>query len=280
MKIALITKHARGGVVRLANAVCTGLRELGHDVWHEAARTPSIHNYDIIHFFNAQRAAIAKTGQPFTVTIHHMTCGYEQGYLDALRSWCPDRVHVLDRFTQRDLGRRGVFNVTYIPMTLDLEYDPLPYPDEFTVGYLGGDAQFKRYDVIRKAAESVGIRCVGHESEPWLSDADIRALYTSMSAYVVASYEDGGPIPPLEALMHGRPVITTYVGNMPNYVVDGYNGIYHDGTVRGLAAAMLEMRSGYDAYVADVQRTAPSMLSPCRNVAQRYVRMWEDVCGK
>lgn len=53
---------------------------------------------------------------------------------------------------------------------------------------------------------------------------DIVNLYQDMDIFVVASKEDGTPNPALEAMACGRPVISNYIGNMPEAIKDGWNG--------------------------------------------------------
>ena len=286
MKVAAVCQHERGGVANMAQAVVNTVNLHGCPcdlyIVNGAPFDRTFQGYDVVHFFNAGSAAACSPHCPVTVTIHHMTLGYEEGYCDALRKVAPERIHVIDRFTQRDLGRRGFYNVTYIPLLVELPHDSLPYPQDFTVGYVGGDAKFKRFDVIHEAAEKLGIKCVGHNSdvEPWISKSDLRALYQAMNVYVVASFEDGGPIPPLEALSHGRPVVATYVGSMPQYVEHGENGLFYDGSVEGMCLALEEVRINW-AHFRDrtkqlwrMGHRAPAV------VAHEYVSMWRHVCAK
>ena len=41
---------------------------------------------------------------------------------------------------------------------------------------------------------------------------------------MVASMEDGTPNPALEAAACGRPIISNQIGNMPEFIKDGWNG--------------------------------------------------------
>ena len=49
-------------------------------------------------------------------------------------------------------------------------------------------------------------------------------IYNQMDVFIVASEEDGTPNPALEAAACGRPIISNRIGNMPEFIKDGYNG--------------------------------------------------------
>ena len=61
-------------------------------------------------------------------------------------------------------------------------------------------------------------------SQEWIRDN----IYRSASVYICASLWEGTPNPALEAMMCGLPVISTRVGNMPEIIIDGYNGYLVD----------------------------------------------------
>jgi len=57
-----------------------------------------------------------------------------------------------------------------------------------------------------------------------LNKDQMRELYNRAHVYCVASETDGTPNPALEAAACGRPIIANAIGNMPEFIVDGYNG--------------------------------------------------------
>ncbi len=72
--------------------------------------------------------------------------------------------------------------------------------------------------------------------------ARIPELLRDSRALVLCSNREGIPNVVLEALAHGRPVIATPVGAIPELVQDGVNGrIVPVGDPRALAAAMREL---------------------------------------
>jgi glycosyltransferase involved in cell wall biosynthesis len=71
------------------------------------------------------------------------------------------------------------------------------------------------------------------------SRAELVRAYHALDAYVVPSRQEGGPKGVLEAMAAGVPVATTRVGQAPEVVDDGRNGLLVDvEDVEGLAAAV------------------------------------------
>jgi glycosyltransferase involved in cell wall biosynthesis len=57
---------------------------------------------------------------------------------------------------------------------------------------------------------------------------ELTLAYHALDAYVVASRQEGGPKSILESMATGVPLVTTRVGQAPDLVVDGVNGILVD----------------------------------------------------
>ncbi len=73
-----------------------------------------------------------------------------------------------------------------------------------------------------------------------LPDRDALAVaYQALDAYVVASRQEGGPKGVLESLASGIPLVTTRVGQAPDLVRDGENGLLVDVEDAGALAAGL-----------------------------------------
>src|SRR5919201_1923846 len=68
---------------------------------------------------------------------------------------------------------------------------------------------------------------------------DLGALYGRAAVVVCPSYREGLPLCVLEAMAHGRPVVATAVGGIPEFVEDGVTGyLVEPGDVAGLRAAI------------------------------------------
>lgn len=58
----------------------------------------------------------------------------------------------------------------------------------------------------------------------WRTPAQVRAEIEASRAFVLPSYAEGLPVSIMEAMLLGRPVISTYVAGIPELVVPGENG--------------------------------------------------------
>lgn len=99
-------------------------------------------------------------------------------------------------------------------------------------------------NVIEPAVAAVpGVELVTAIREQyWRNRDEMLAFYRDIDVYVCASRSEGTPNPCLEAAACGIPVVTTPVGNMPELIVDGENGCFHDGTAHGLAEKLTLLR--------------------------------------
>jgi hypothetical protein len=66
--------------------------------------------------------------------------------------------------------------------------------------------------------------CLAAREERWRDPHEMREFYQSLHVYVCASRSEGTPNPCLEAAACGLPIVTTRVGNMPEFIRDGENG--------------------------------------------------------
>ena len=104
---------------------------------------------------------------------------------------------------------------------------------------------------------------VGHD--------ELERLYDEAAVVVLPSYREGLPLAVLEAMAHGRPVVATRVGGIPDLVEDGATGfLVEPGDVDGLRAALLRL-------LAD-----PELRRRLGNEARRRVRRcsWEAVAAE
>ena len=60
---------------------------------------------------------------------------------------------------------------------------------------------------------------------PFLPTARMAEFYNAIDVYLVTARVEGGPVPLLEAMSCGTPVVTTPVGTALDFIRDGYNGL-------------------------------------------------------
>jgi glycosyltransferase involved in cell wall biosynthesis len=289
MNILMLVDYLNSGTARLARPIAQWLRFQGHEVRLEEVDRgrglskfdTSLAGVDIAHFWGPRARVwwmkeLGPVPVPSIVTFHHAIPANERFYYDSLTMPLPTRIHVLDPFAIRQLGRWGITNVSWIRQGLDKSlWHPLPFPTEFTVGCLGGDQDIKRIPMVESICKDMNIPFVNHTTDPWLSDEEIPRLYEKMSVFVCASFDDAGPMPPQEALLCGRPVISTFVGQMPYIIQHGLNGLLFDGSPEGLREC-LGFAKGNFAVFQQGAAALTGLVPDAADVAPLYLAMYES----
>lgn len=120
----------------------------------------------------------------------------------------------------------------YIPRGVDPDiFKPTKpywkYNDEFTVGFVGKEDSGKGLNsIVIPACEKYDLNLEANTRNYTnkLSQEEMVDFYNNIHVLVVASETDGTPNPALEAAACGRPIVTVPVGNMPEFIKDGWNG--------------------------------------------------------
>ena len=115
----------------------------------------------------------------------------------------------------------------------------------------------------------------------YLRKADLPALYSALDVYLLTSRVEGGPVTILEAMACETAVVSTRVGAVPRWVVDGINGYSADvGDVDCLLAGILALHSSPEHRAAILRQgraTAVAhswgkMLAPLEDVYDDLIR--------
>ncbi len=244
--------------------------------------------YDLVHFGYFMNIDKFKDEieVPYTCNVHHMHPKHAPTYVAALRVWDPAHIICPEPFVVRQLGSEGVTNVSLIPYAFEhTPYEASALPEEMTVGFLGCDSDAKRFDVIREACKQADVpfidmdRNTRNEEEGYKEDKEILEFYSNISHYVVASFTDGGPLPPQEALLCGRSVITTQVGMLPQLAarwpelpID-----FYDGSVRGLVAELEVQKNMQPLEPTSARELAASKLPSIPFEACKYLKIFKEV---
>jgi phenylacetate-coenzyme A ligase PaaK-like adenylate-forming protein/spore maturation protein CgeB len=117
--------------------------------------------------------------------------------------------------------------------------------------------------------------------EKWRGPKEMREFYRSLDVYLCASRKEGTPNPCLEAAACGVPLLTTRVGNMPELVRDGENGLFIERDVADIVAKLTKLRD--DAGMRG--RMAESVLTSIQKwdwskQAENYRAMFEAILGE
>jgi len=126
--------------------------------------------------------------------------------------------------------------VYYIPNGVDTTlFKPINKTvknSKFRIGYVGKIRKSKGFEEYIKPATDLckGTLLVTNTSYSGnaLPHKEMPNFYKNIDVYMVASDEEGTPNPALEAAACGKPIISTPVGNMPEFIEDGINGFLID----------------------------------------------------
>uniref|UniRef100_A0A6M3IX95 Putative glycosyltransferase n=1 Tax=viral metagenome TaxID=1070528 RepID=A0A6M3IX95_9ZZZZ len=103
--------------------------------------------------------------------------------------------------------------------------------DKIVVGHIGKLCPQKgQKEIIEPAVKKANANYINNYSS-YLNKKPfdkMYEIYQEMDVFIVASTEDGTPNPALEAAACGRPIISNKIGNMPEFIKDGYNGFIVD----------------------------------------------------
>ena len=119
----------------------------------------------------------------------------------------------------------------------------------YTACWVGNSGHYvdKGLKQIRQTCEKSEIPLLTYdlsENKILLPHVDLRnKIYYKADFYICFSEYEGTPNPALEALSCGLPVITTRVGNMPEIIIDGFNGYFTDRDEASLFEAIYRLKS-------------------------------------
>lgn len=186
------------------------------------------------------------------------------------------------------LGR----DVFYTPNGVDTSFfrpaAAPPPPAPLRVGWAGSlenpSAAHRGVDefiVPAVAAVSGAELCLAAREDRLRDGAEMREFYQSLHVYVCASRSEGTPNPCLEAAACGVPVVTTSVGNMPEFICDGENGLFVARDVEDIAVKLRRLRDE-PALRERMGRAARAAAEAWdwRQQAPRYAEMFEAVLNE
>ena len=125
--------------------------------------------------------------------------------------------------------------IYYIPNGVDEELfvpiKPIGAGDVLIPGHVGKDCpQKNQTSIIQPAIDKAGVEGFYNLNDfrTRVPYCEMYKQYQEMDVFIVASIEDGTPNGALEAAACGRPIISNRIGNMPEFIKNGYNGFLVD----------------------------------------------------
>jgi glycosyltransferase involved in cell wall biosynthesis len=146
------------------------------------------------------------------------------------------------------LGRRVFYTPNGVDTTFFHPATPSPVPP-LRAGWAGslknhGSAHRGLTEFVMPAVASLdGVELhLAAREDRWRDADEMRVFHQSLHVYVCASASEGTPNGCLEAAASGLAIVTTPVGNMPELIRDGENGLLVSRNVEEITAALRRLR--------------------------------------
>ncbi len=194
----------------------------------------------------------------------------------AIVKWAPEAVFVTaDKYKKLLAKKYNSDKIHIIPFSFSTARFPkVQAPVEFTIGYLGIDSRMKQFEWVDMIKDELKVKLVGSKRvKHYGGDYEGRELefYKAISCYVCSSWDESGPLPPIEALQCGVPVVTTNVGMMPHLKELCPQGVMLcDVNYEALKEGVRKVRVKYQEY----KNAAMQFQLPC--TAREYGRVISD----
>lgn len=138
------------------------------------------------------------------------------------------------------------------------------------------------HDVLVPAVDELdgAVLVTAARETTWRSADEMRRWYDDIDVYACASRHEGTPNPCLEAAASGVPVVTTAVGNMPEFVEPGTNGLLVERSVDAFADALRSLVADPELVVAmGVAARSAAERWDWSHRAEAYREMYRSLLG-
>lgn len=242
---------------------------------------------DLVHAHWLASAAVARfAGKPFVVTLHGTGSAGALSDLGLVEKapWLvrfllrPARAVICVSQPLTDaMQAAGVTQARYIPNGVAVPTAASAEDERPFVLFAGRLAEEKGIPELVEATRGLDLVVAGDGPlRPLVPDAlgfvahdELAELYDRAAVVVLPSHREGLPLCVLEAMAHGRPVVATRVGGIPQLVQDGETGyLVEPGDPAALRAALVRL-------LADPQLRAVMGAAARDRVAQTC--SWEQV---
>jgi len=178
--------------------------------------------------------------------------------------------------------------VHYVPNGVDEELfrpiKPIDPDKPLRVGHIAKSSPLKGQEkFIFPAMKLAGVDSITNTSDyrnrkPYIH---MYQTYQDMDVFIVASDEDGTPNPALEAAACGRPIISNRIGNMPEFIVDGYNGFLVDKSIDAYVEKLEWCKRNKDK-VVEMGKNARKTVEEgwtWKLMSKNYLKMFDSILG-
>lgn len=256
------------------------------NVWYQKLDPPpDFGPYDVVHSFEFPQIDHLKDAPREKVVTGITAHVWKTWGEERVRAWADRAVavhansvllveemaHVLDQRVY--YTPNGVCPQTYRRI-LEREGPPV-------VGHVGKPHPRKGSDILREAcdAANVQLRALQRKSGNALSEQEMVDWYQDVDVLLFASDMDGTPNPALEGAACECVIVSTPIGNMPEFIEDGMNGFLVGREPGGFARVLRLFKQSPElarAMGREARRTVLAGWTWKRQVAY-YRRLWNDV---
>ncbi len=235
------------------------------------------YGYSFVNYLNGipkhKRITGVTAHRPKNMIVNQMKkCGY---------------VHANSLLLKKELEKWGLKNIFYVPNGVDTElFKPIKEiplkRDNIIVGHIGKNSNMKGQDIIKKVIKKSGAQSFLHLNT-WQNMVPYREMYKKyqdIDVFIVASIEDGTPNPALEAMACGRPVISNNIGNMPEVIINGYNGFIVKKDVNAYVEKINWLKENRDKLIEMGKNARKSIIDggwTWENQAENYRNMFRKI---
>jgi len=195
-------------------------------------------------------------------------------------------VHANSLLLKRELENWGINNVFYVPNGIDLDlFRPIkeiPLERDIIVGHIGKNSNMKGQNIIKSAMKKSNSKSFLHLND-WQNMIPYKEMYKKyqdIDVFLIASDEDGTPNPGLEAMACERPVISNNIGNMPEIIINGYNGFIVDKDIDSYVKKINWLKNHRKEMIQMGKNARKSLIEggwDWKNQAEKYREMFRTI---
>jgi len=196
-------------------------------------------------------------------------------------------LHANSMMLYRELQNMGFERVYYIPNGVNEKLfrpvKPIPLQRKTLIaGHVGKECHAKgQKDIIYPAIAKAGAERVTNVVtwQKKIPHNEMYKIYQEMDVFMVASLEDGTPNPALEAASCGRPIISNRIGNMPEFIQDGWNGFLVERRIEDYVEKLKWLQNNRDKLIKMGQRARETVEKywTWEIQAENYRKMFRDI---
>lgn len=248
--------------------------------------------YDLYHTFEVNQAQSVPVSflKVTGITAHVWQTWEGKHGPGTVKAWASHAAgfHANSIMLQKEMEAYLGYPVFYVPNGVDETFykrtrERAPSA-KLVVGHVGKPNPRKGHAIIAEACEKAGVelRINQNTYKTAHSMEAMREFYQDLDVLAVASDFDGTPNPALEAAACGVAVISNPIGNMPEFIRNGENGILVERTVESMTNGLRRLAVDMPRTTA-MGRAARATIEAdwtWKKMSQHYAAMWRSVLKK